>query len=52
VVGWALVFLPQMPQGFNFAPGLDPSQHSGFLDAIYVSLVNLTSLGYGDITPS
>jgi hypothetical protein len=52
VVGWALVFLPQMPQGFNFAPGLDPSQHSGFLDALYVSLVNLTSLGYGDITPA
>lgn len=52
VVGWALVFLPQMPQGFHFDPGLDPSQHSGFLDAIYVSLVNLTSLGYGDISPA
>lgn len=52
VVGWALVFLPQMPQGFNFAPGLDPAQHSGFLDALYVSLVNLTSLGYGDISPA
>lgn len=51
VVGWALVFLPQLPQGFHFDPGLDPSQHSGFLDAIYVSLVNLTSLGYGDISP-
>lgn len=51
-VGWALVFLPQLPQGFHFDPGLDPSQHSGFLDALYVSLVNLTSLGYGDISPS
>ena len=51
VVGWALVFLPQMPQGFHYGPGLDPARHSGFLDAVYVSLVNLTSLGYGDISP-
>ncbi|HEX8688798.1 MAG TPA: potassium channel family protein [Solirubrobacterales bacterium] len=51
-LGWALVFLPQLPQGFTFDPGLDPSQHSGFFDALYVSLVNLTSLGYGDISPA
>jgi hypothetical protein len=51
-VGWALVFLPQLPDGFNFDPALDPARHTGFLDALYVSLVNLTSLGYGDISPS
>jgi hypothetical protein len=51
-VGWALIFMPQLPQGFNFDPGLDPAAHSGFLDALYVSLVNLTSLGYGDISPA
>ena len=51
-VGWALVFLPQLPQGFNFDSQLDPAAHSGFLDALYVSLVNLTSLGYGDISPA
>jgi voltage-gated potassium channel Kch len=51
-VGWAFVFLPQMPQGFHFDPGLDPAAHSSFLDALYVSLVNLTSLGYGDISPA
>lgn len=51
-VGWALVFLPQMPDGFNFNPGLNPAEHAGFLDALYVSLVNLTSLGYGDISPA
>lgn len=50
--GWALVFLPQLPQGFTFGPGLVPGEHSGFLDALYVSLVNLTSLGYGDISPA
>jgi voltage-gated potassium channel Kch len=51
-VGWALVFLPQLPQGFNFDSQLDPATHSGFVDALYVSLVNLTSLGYGDISPA
>lgn len=51
-VGWALVFLPQLPAGFNFDPSLDPAEHTGFLDALYVSLVNLTSLGYGDISPA
>jgi voltage-gated potassium channel Kch len=51
-VGWALIFMPHLPEGFTFGPGLDPSQHSGFLDALYVSLVNLTSLGYGDISPA
>lgn len=50
-VGWALVFLPQLPDGFAFDPGLDPARHAGFWDALYVSLVNLTSLGYGDISP-
>jgi voltage-gated potassium channel Kch len=50
-IGWALVFMPQLPDGFSFAQGLDPATHSGFLDALYVSLVNLTSLGYGDISP-
>lgn len=51
-LGWALVFLPQMPEGFSFDPSLVPGEHSGFLDALYVSLVNLTSLGYGDISPA
>lgn len=50
--GWALVFMPQLPGGFTFDSGLDPAEHAGFLDAIYISLVNLTSLGYGDISPA
>ncbi|HEV2726697.1 MAG TPA: potassium channel family protein [Solirubrobacterales bacterium] len=50
-VGWALIFMPQLPEGFVFDSELDPAAHSGFVDALYVSLVNLTSLGYGDISP-
>ena len=51
ILGWALVFLPHLPEGFRFDPGLIPAEHSGFDDALYLSLVNLTSLGYGDISP-
>ena len=50
-VGWALVFLPYMPGGYSYPDGVDPAAHDGFFDALYVSMVNLTSLGYGDITP-
>ncbi len=49
--GWALIFLPHMPDGFHFSGGLDPAMHHALPDAIYVSLVNITSLGYGDISP-
>lgn len=49
--GWALIFLPHLPDGFTYDPGLTPAEHDSILDALYVSLVNLTSLGYGDISP-
>lgn len=51
-LGWALIFMPQLPDGFNFDAALDPASHSGLADAFYISLVNLTSLGYGDIVPA
>lgn len=51
VVGWALIFWPHMPDGFTYAQSLVPAEHDSFLDALYISLVNLTSLGYGDISP-
>jgi hypothetical protein len=52
VLGFALVFVPQMPENFTFAAEIGPEYRGGFLDAIYLSLVNLTSLGYGDIVPN
>ena len=52
ILGWALIFLPHLPDGYEFSVGLDPAQHDGFADALYVSFVNLTSLGYGDIAPA
>jgi hypothetical protein len=51
IVGWALVLWPFLPEEFLFAPGLDPANQGGFLDALYLSLVTLATLGYGEITP-
>lgn len=50
-VGWALIYLPQLPGSYDLAPGLAPSAASGFGTALYVSLATLTTLGANDITP-
>jgi voltage-gated potassium channel Kch len=51
-VGWALIYWPFLPEGFLLATGLDPSTQGGFLDALYLSVVTLATLGYGDIAPT
>lgn len=51
-VGWALVYWPFLPDEFRFASPLIPSEHHRFADALYVSLVALSTLGFGDITPT
>ncbi len=50
--GWALVYWPHMPEDFSFSPGLDRQAQDGFVDALYLSLTTMTTLGYGDISPS
>ena len=45
-VGWALVYLPHLDSGFTGAPRGD------FVDALNVSLVTLTTLGFGDVVPT
>jgi hypothetical protein len=48
VVGWALVLVPHFPAGYEYS-----TESSGrLLDALYVSLVTLTTVGFGDIAPS
>ncbi|HSJ18082.1 MAG TPA: potassium channel family protein [Solirubrobacterales bacterium] len=49
VVGFALITLPHMPDEYVFDVGLRPEETGGFFDTLYFSLVNMTSLGYGDI---
>lgn len=52
VLGFALVYLPFIPDGFNYGSSLNVGRSSSFLTAVYVSLVALATLGLGDIVPS
>lgn len=47
--GWALLYYPHIPDGFSYAPGLDPARYSAAAEAFYVSTVTLTTLGFGDV---
>jgi hypothetical protein len=51
VLGFALVYWAHMPEGFVHSSGLDVSERSEFLDSVYLSMVTLTTLGYGDVVP-
>lgn len=51
VLGWALVYLPHLPDSFSYATGLDPAVRSPVVDALYLSLVAGATLGFGDIVP-
>lgn len=50
--GWALIYWPHLGENFLFQTGLDPQAQTGFGDALYLSLVTLFTLGYGDIVPT
>ncbi|AEF41795.1 potassium channel family protein [Hoyosella subflava] len=52
VLGWALIYYPHMPDSFSYEVGLDPDRPAQVLDALYMSLVTLATLGYGDIVPT
>lgn len=51
LVGWALIYLPWLPEGFILASSLTPAEQDGFLDALYYAWVTQATLGYGDIAP-
>lgn len=50
--GWALVYWRFLPHEFRFATGIPPWAQGRFVDAMYASLLTLTTLGFGDITPT
>lgn len=52
VAGWALVYLPHLPDGFSYSPGVDPSDYTRPAEAVYASLVSLATLGLGDVVPT
>ncbi|WP_134772296.1 potassium channel family protein [Ornithinimicrobium flavum] len=49
ILGWALVYLPHVPRGFLYASGIDPADYAEIAQALYLSAVTLTTLGYGDV---
>lgn len=52
VLGFALITWSHLPDSFAISAGLDPAQQGSFVDAVYLSMVDLTSLGFGDIVPT
>ncbi|MCF6508810.1 two pore domain potassium channel family protein [Blastococcus sp. MG754426] len=52
LAGWTLVYWPHMSDGFSFGSSLQPSERSDILDSLYLSLVTVATLGYGDIVPA
>jgi hypothetical protein len=51
IVGWALVYLPALPEEFIFASPLDAGRQDDLGTAVYFSWVTQATLGYGDIAP-
>ena len=48
-VGWALIYYPHIPGGFTYSSGIDPATYPDAVEALYVSLLTLSTLGYGDM---
>jgi hypothetical protein len=52
VLGWALIYWPQLPGGFVVTTTVDIGPQDDFIDAVYHSMVALTTLGYGEQIPA
>lgn len=46
-IGWALLYLPHLPEGFVYESGVP--QRGDFAEALYVSMVTLSTVGFGEI---
>ncbi|HZW43616.1 MAG TPA: potassium channel family protein [Dermatophilaceae bacterium] len=52
VVGWALLYWPSIPAGFAYTSGAASGSTNDLLDALYLSMVTMSTLGFGDIAPA
>jgi len=52
VLGWTLVYWPHLQDGFFITGALQETSRGGFLDALYLSMVTVATLGFGDIVPT
>jgi hypothetical protein len=51
-LGWTLVYWPHLAEGFVLGSDLVSSGRGGLLDALYLSMVTVATLGFGDIVPT
>ena len=52
VLGWTLIYWPHLGDGFFISESLQQTTRGGLLDALYLSMVTLATLGFGDIVPT
>ncbi|VXC11687.1 potassium channel family protein [Aeromicrobium sp. 9AM] len=52
VLGWALIYWPHVDGGFTFPAESSADHGPAFLDAVYISLVTISTLGFGDVFPA
>jgi len=52
VAGWAMVYFAFMPEGFAYSSELGHLRRNPVFDSLYVSLVTIGTLGFGDIVPT
>lgn len=50
-LGWALIYWPQIPDGFTFTSPPPDGLGQTWLEAVYMSLVTISTLGFGDVVP-
>lgn len=52
ILGWAMLYFAQMPEGFAYSSELNPAARIDVFDSLYLSLVTIGTLGFGDIVPT
>jgi hypothetical protein len=52
VLGWTFIYWPHLADGFSISQQLEDTARGGFLDALYLSMVTVATLGFGDIVPT
>lgn len=52
ILGWAMLYFAQMPNGFVHSSELNPGDRNAVFDSLYLSLVTIGTLGFGDIVPT
>lgn len=52
VAGFVLVYWPHVPEGFTYGSSLTPGRSADVSEALYLSMVTVATLGYGDIQPA